>query len=131
MQSHLDVVKGIYAAFLRGDIPAILNRLSENVDWKNPGAPGVPYAGERKSKAEVAEFFRIFAESVEVLQFEPRNYTASTDQVGAFGYFKARARPTGKEFDYEWATWWKLRDDKVLAYRAFVDTATEAAAFVG
>src|SRR5438874_2551579 len=128
-QTNLDIVKTIYAAFQRGDIPSILNLVNDQVDWKNPGGPDVPYAGERRNKTQVAEFFRILGESVEVLGFEPRSYTADGDQVGAFGHFRARARATNKEFGYDWAMSWRLKDGKVTGYQAYVDTATESAAF--
>lgn len=96
---------------------------------EDPGGPEVPYAGVRHDKAGVAEFFRVLAESVDVVRFEPREYAAAGDLVSASGYFKARARTTRKEFAYDWSMWWRLHDGKVLGYQAYVDTAAERTAF--
>ena len=35
--SNEQAVKDIYAAFLRQDMPAILNLVADNVDWRNDG----------------------------------------------------------------------------------------------
>src|SRR5229473_4764902 len=53
------------------------------LNWKNPGAPDVPYAGERHKKAQVGEFFRVLGESVDVLDSSPREYISAGDVVGA------------------------------------------------
>jgi ketosteroid isomerase-like protein len=57
-------VAGIYDAFGRGDVPAILARLAEDVaweDWWNNWAQraGVPAMARRSGPAEVADFFAI------------------------------------------------------------------------
>jgi len=36
-QSPEDVVRGMYEAFARADIEAILNTLDERIDWRAPG----------------------------------------------------------------------------------------------
>jgi uncharacterized protein len=57
-------VAGIYDAFGRGDVPAILARLAEDVaweDWRDNWAQraGVPAMARRSGPAEVADFFAI------------------------------------------------------------------------
>ena len=46
---NVQVVKNAYAAFLRGDVPAILSLLDDAVEWQAvKGAEGVaPHAGLR------------------------------------------------------------------------------------
>lgn len=35
-------VEEIYGAFARGDVPAVLDQLAEDVDWYDPGPKGSP-----------------------------------------------------------------------------------------
>ena len=49
-QSNLDIVKGVYAAFSVGDIPAVLGVMSPGIVWNEaennlPLAEGNPYVG--------------------------------------------------------------------------------------
>ena len=61
---NVAVVKDLYAAFLRADMPSILNLLAEDVDWYTVGWPDVPFAGQRFGHEQVKEFFKISAETV-------------------------------------------------------------------
>lgn len=55
----------IYAAFGRGDVPAILDALADDVlwdaDWPTdyPSRDGIPHLAPRRGPAEVAEFFAL------------------------------------------------------------------------
>src|SRR3972149_5113264 len=56
--SNVDTVKEIYAAFGRGDVPAILDKLDDNVEWETEtSAQGVPWLEPRRGKANIAGFF--------------------------------------------------------------------------
>src|SRR3989442_4870875 len=85
MPTNLEIVRGCFAAFQRGDIPAILNLCDDNVEWIEPGAPVIPYAGRGKGKSSAAEFIRVIGETTEVLKFEPQQYVASGDRGVAVG----------------------------------------------
>jgi len=52
----VDVVRAAYAAFGRGDVAAIVNLLSDDVDWRFNGPKLLPYSGRFK-KAEVMQWF--------------------------------------------------------------------------
>lgn len=34
--THEDVVAGLYAAFGRGDVPAVLSGLDQEIEWRSP-----------------------------------------------------------------------------------------------
>jgi ketosteroid isomerase-like protein len=75
-QSNLATVQGIYEAFGRGDIPAILDQVADDVVWDRfPGgnagaAAGVPWLEERTSREGVGEFFQTLA-GIEFHVFAP------------------------------------------------------------
>jgi ketosteroid isomerase-like protein len=57
MTNTVETVKSIYNAFGRGDIPAVLATLHENVDWRYHGSSAIPFAGHYLGRAEMGEFF--------------------------------------------------------------------------
>ena len=129
-EANIQIAKKAYADFGRGDIAAILAVLDDNVEWTTPGE-GVPTAGTRRGKAEVARFFETVAATWNFQAFEPRDYIASGDQVVVCGSYTATARSTGRQITSEWVMVWKLSDGKVTNFREHTDTAALAGAVSG
>lgn len=125
------VVQDAYAAFGRGDIPALLGYMTDDVQWQPVIGTGkhVPFAGERRGKAAVAEFFKIVGETEDFQQFEPREFVAQGDKVVALGHYRAMTKSTGRTFDSPFVMVFTLRDGKVAAFREFTDSAAVNAAF--
>jgi ketosteroid isomerase-like protein len=60
--SNLGTVQGIYESFGKGDVPAILDVLADDVEWEaweNNSAvnAGVPWMVPRHGKADAVHFF--------------------------------------------------------------------------
>jgi ketosteroid isomerase-like protein len=89
----------------------------------------VPFSGERKGKAAVAEFFRQVAESEDFEQFEPREFVAQGDKVVALGHYRAVVKATGRTFGSDFVMVFTLRDGKIAAFQEFTDSAGINAAF--
>jgi len=100
------VVQDAYAAFGRGDIPALLGYFTDDIQWQPVigTARHVPFSGVRTGKTAVAEFF-------------------------AIGHYRARTRATGRTFDSPFAMVFTFRNGKVAAFREFTDSAAINAAF--
>ena len=98
------IVQEAYAAFGRGDVQGILDRLDDGVVWKGVygAASHVPTDGERRGKAQVGEFFKLVSETVKFSQFEPREFVASGDKVVALGHYTATTS-VGKGFESDFA----------------------------
>jgi uncharacterized protein len=88
---NIKVVQEAYAAFSRGDVQAILDRLDDSVAWTAVYGAGsnVPMAGERRGKAAVGEFFKLVATHVNFARFEPKEFVATGDKVVALGHYTA------------------------------------------
>lgn len=128
-QENVKIVQEILAAFGRGEIPAILDVLADDVLWINAGPTEVPYAGKRVGRDQVAQFFQAIEKSVAVKQFEPREFIAQGDRVIVLGYWRGESKSTGRGFESEWAMAWTLINGKVTSFRAYEDTAELAKAF--
>ena len=125
------VVQDAYAAFGRGDIPTLLGYLTDDIHWQPVigTAKHVPFSGERKGKAAVAEFFKQVSENEEFQLFEPREFVAQGDRVVAIGHYRAVTKSTGRTFDSPFVMVFTLRDGKVATFREFTDSAAINAAF--
>lgn len=128
-QDNLKTVQSIFEAFGRGDVPAVIGALAEDVRWTVPGPPTVPHFGERRGHQGALEFFAKLGEAVEFTEFEAREYVAQGDDVVVLGGERGRVRATGREFAQEWALVFTLRGGKVTRFRGYEDTAAVAEAF--
>ncbi len=126
----LEVVQTAYAAFGRGDLPAILNLVSEDIDWEFFGAKGLPYTGVFQSKDEVARWFASIPEVDDILVFEPREFINGGEHVTVLGWERTRARPSGRIFESEWVHVFTVRAGRVVRFWAMYDTEASAAARV-
>ena len=121
--AHIKTIQTLYEAFGRGDIQAILDSVTDDVDWASEAAlPGAPWWGPRQGKAGVAAFFEAFGTTMEVLQFDPISFGANDTEVLAVVAFKVRHRGTGKEGASNLHHWFQFRGDLVSFYRGTEDT---------
>lgn len=129
-QDNVRVVQEAYEAFGRGDLPAVLDRLTEDIEWLVPGPSGItPVIGRFRGKEEVARFFKSLGEEQEILEFAPQEFIAQGDTVVALGRFKARVKATGRTLEYDWAMAFTLRGGRISRFREYFDTAAVPAAY--
>jgi uncharacterized protein len=121
--SPLGVVKQTYAAFGRGDIPAILNLIADQVDWQDVCPASLPYSGLRRNRAEVANFFSDEAQIEDTKVFEPREFIVAGENVTVLGHMEGYARDTKREFRTDWVHLFTVQNGKITRWRGFLDTA--------
>jgi ketosteroid isomerase-like protein len=123
VKTNVDVVQETYEAVGRGDIPALLDLLTDDVEWTFQGPSVIPFAGTRRGREGVAEFFSLVGETLEFERFEPREFVAQGDTVVVLGFERNLIKPTGRTFEQEWAHVYALRDGKIAKFLAIEDTA--------
>ena len=126
---NVDVVQQGYEAFGRGDIPAVLELLTDDVEWTEQGPSVIPFAGTFRGREGIAEFFTLLDETLEFEQFEPRKFVGQGDTVVVVGYERGLVKPTGRTFETEWAHVYTLRDGKIATGLFLEDTAAQVEAF--
>jgi ketosteroid isomerase-like protein len=125
------VVQAIFEAFGRGDVPAVLSHLSEDVTWKAPGPEVVSYFGDRRGHAGATEFFVQLGTNVDFEYFEPGVFVAEGDRVVALGRERGKVKATGKSFDNDWALVFTFGGGgKVTDFQIYENTSAIAEAFV-
>lgn len=123
MGSSADVVKGLYGAFGRGDVPAVLGALDSQVQWREAEgfhyAPGNPYVGPQAVAEGV--FMRLVSE-VDNFAVVPERFIDGGDTVAVEGRYRGTMKATGRPIDAQFAHVWELRDGKVVRFQQYTDT---------
>jgi ketosteroid isomerase-like protein len=123
MSTPIDIVKKMYAAFGRADIPVLTACVADQVDWEFVGPPALAYSGRRRNPSEVAAFFAAIPLADQIHMFEPREFIEAGEHVTVMGWEQSTAIDTGKEFSSEWVHVFTVKNDHVTRWRGFFNTA--------
>jgi uncharacterized protein len=126
--TNTKTIAQVYEAFGRGDVAAILDAVTDDVDWAAEAAStAAPWYGERHGKDAVAEFFAAFGSTMEVEEFTPVSFAANDTDVLTVVRFRVTSRRTRKTASMNLHHFFRFRDGKIAYYRGTEDTAqTEA-----
>ena len=120
-------IQAIYEAFGKGDVAAILEALTDDVDWASEASSAIaPWHGVHRGKAEVPRFFEALGATVEVTEFTPLSFASNDIDVMVVIRFGIRVLATGKSGTMNLHHWWRFRDGKIYFYRGTEDTALTA-----
>lgn len=123
----------IYAAFGRGDVPFILNKLSADVAWEAwsdnfAQRAGVPWLQPRKGRAGAAAFFEYIA-SWKIARFDVLSIMAGGANVAVEISNDMTVTQTGARLlEEEMHLWTFDESGAVIRFRHYVDTARHIAA---
>jgi len=126
----IDTVKRIYEAFGRGDVPAILEHVAEDVDWEYGAVDaGVPWLQRRRGREGVASFFASLA-GMEITRFEVHDVVGDERVVVALVGIDFTVKATGKKVsEADEAHVWRFDDrGRIVRFRHAADTFAHAAA---
>lgn len=123
MNTPTEIVRQAYDAFLQGDVDALLNLVAADVDWEFEGSPQLAYAGNRRSRQQVRDFFRDLQRTDDIQAFEPREFIAAGPQVTVLGWEKSTALDSGTKFDTQWCHVFTVKDGQITRWRGFSNTA--------
>lgn len=123
-QSNLDTVKGIYAAFASGDIPAVLATMSPAMVWNEaennlPLADGNPYLGPQ---AVLKGVFMRLGDEFDGFSVVPERYIANDECVVMTGRYSATAKATGLPVNPQVVHVWTFKDGKAITFQQHADT---------
>lgn len=130
MAYNLEIVQKAFNAYLESDFNTVLEYLSEDIIWVEPGTDPIPFSGVYKGKKEVKRLFNLQKKVLKIKTFEAIHFIASGNLVAVKGRTEATVKSTGKDYITEWAIHVTAEHDHILEVKAFKDTQTLAAAFV-
>lgn len=129
---NAQAVKAIYAAFEEGDVPAILDRMSESTQWGfNVSHSHVPWHTTFHGKRGVSRFFGALVEAARITKLQPISIVAGGgSEVVALVELELHLRRSGKTLQLHQVHWWSFDPDgKVARLQQFEDTAAVLAAW--
>ena len=122
--ANIKTIAEVYEAFGRGDVAAILDMLTDDVDWAAEAASNAaPWYGVRHGKDAVAEFFTEFGSTMEIEEFTPRTFAGNETDVLTVVRCRTKSRRTGKSAAMDLHHLFRFRDGKIAYYRGTEDTA--------
>jgi uncharacterized protein len=128
--SNLDLIRGAYEAFGRGDVPAVLGVMDENIVWYEQ--EGFPYGGTYHGpEAVLHNVFMKLGTDWQDYQAVPDEYVVGDDAVVALGHYSGIYKKTGKSMRVPMSHVWKFRDGKAYEFRQYTDTALVQRALEG
>lgn len=121
-QANIELIRQVYDAFINADSERLLSYLAPDIAWQEPEVPGLPFAGKRQGRENVADFFRMVAEAQQMRDFRPGEFLADGERVVVIGHYEWTVRATGSDWGSDWVQIFTVRDGKVTAFREWTDT---------
>ena len=120
-----ETVQKLYAAFQRGDLPALLEHMTDDIDWgiETKSQNAVPWYGLGTGKPFAAAFFQALAKECQFTRFEPNGFLESDDSVACLVSYEATLKKNGRKVMQNVVHHFTFRDAQVSRWRAWEDTA--------
>ena len=123
--SGSDLIVGLYEAFGRGDVPAVLAAMDPQIEWReaenNPYMPsGEAWVGP---DAIVTNLFMKLAEDWDGFAVHPATFHDAASGVVVEGRYTGTHRATGESMDAQFCHVWAISDGKITKFQQYTDTA--------
>jgi len=122
-EENVGMIRGLYEAFGRGDVPAILSKLDKEVVWLEAEsfiyADRNPYIGPQAVLEGV--FMRIVSDW-DNFTVTPEAILDAGDQVVTLGIYAGTHKKTGKAVRAQMVHVWNLANGKAVKFQQYTDT---------
>lgn len=118
---NVEVIRGVYEAFGRGDIAGVLGTMSEDIDWHVPEE--LPHGMDARGPEQVGAFFRQLASKWDGLTVDVEDMLAAEDRVLVLA--KIGGKFGGIDTGYRAAHVWTLQDGTAVRFDEYVDQPRE------
>jgi hypothetical protein len=123
--SNVGLLKNLYEAFGRGDVPSVLGMMSPGIQWhqaeSNPYRPsGEPWTGP---EAVLENLFMKLGSEWDGFAVHPQAFHDAGDSVVVEARYSGTYKATGKSMDTQVCHVWDVEDGKLCRFQQYVDTA--------
>ena len=127
---QVQTILSLYEAFGVGDIPFILDHVSEKFVWTDPTNPAiVPHGGRHEHKEGFLQFFKNLGDNTDTTLFAVEEYAEGENVVMVTGKHGIISKKTGKADTFEWVMVWKFENGQPVSGRSYYDTARAELAY--
>jgi len=118
---NVAVVRAFYDALARGDVPAILDLLHPEVEWRAPES--VPWGGTFHGREGFQQFIGKLLGQPAELRREVRDYLDAGERVVVLLRQMGRRKGGQTEYDVPEAQIWTVRHGRVVDFEGYFDTS--------
>jgi uncharacterized protein len=131
-QENVGLVRSLYEAFGRGDVPTVLAAMDPGIVWNE--AEGFPYADKNPYVGPSAVVEGVFARlggEWDGFSVAPEELLDAGDTVVAMGRYNGTYKKTGTRIHAQFAHVWRVRGGKIVRFQQYTDTLQAAKAVSG
>jgi ketosteroid isomerase-like protein len=122
---NVSLLKNLYAAFGRGDMPTVLGAMSPDIHWHE--AEGNPYMPSGEAlvgpDAVLNDLFLKLGTEWDGFTVHPKSYHDAGDSVIVEARYTGTYKASGKSMDTQVCHVWDVKDGKATRFQQYVDTA--------
>nr|WP_067058088.1 nuclear transport factor 2 family protein [Mucilaginibacter sp. L294] len=112
-----------FTALSERDLEKVIVLFADELDWFIPGNKTIaPWLGQRKTRSEVEDFFRLLWQKTEAISGVINHMATDDNVVIISGSFKTRMLDTGKIFDSLFFAEITVVDGLIVKYRLLEDS---------
>lgn len=127
----ITLVKRAYAALEAEDIPGFLELCAPDIVWDYPAVKELAFGGIWRGHEGVARFFEAHDEAEEIRELTTHELIAEGERVVVFGFYRGRARSSGREWETRFVHTQIVRNGKIQRFEGYFDTAAAVKARQG
>jgi len=123
MSSNADVIRGVYAAFQKGDIPSVLAAMAPDIVWNE--AENFPYADKSPYVGPDAILHGVFArlgDEWNGFSVKEEDLIDAGDTIVTLGRYGGAPKATGKKINAQFAHVWRFKNGKIVSFQQYTDT---------
>ena len=123
MTKAATIVRNFYDSFARGDVPAVLSLLDENIAWTE--AESFPYySGTWHGPQTVLEnLLKPLLRDWDEFSAKAHEFIAEGSRIVSLGTYSGKFKRTGRSFSAPFAHVWTVHGDKLIRFDMHTDTA--------
>ena len=129
--SNLQLIQNVYAAFGRGDVPAILEVCAEDVEFGVISESVLPWHGIGRGRAHVVKFFQALGETTDFTRFEPHSFIADDNGVACLVDWDATLKKNGHKVTARVVHHFTISKGRITRWNGSEDTAKAEKAWNG
>ena len=122
-QENVDIVRGMYEAFGKGDIPHVLGQMEQGIEWHEAEnfiyADRSPYIG---TQAVLEGVFMRLGSEWQGFTVTPQEWLDAGNRVVVLGTYTGTHGATGKRVQAQFAHVWSLKERRVVRFQQYTDT---------